>query len=107
MAISPIVLNGMISRTQDFTTLKHNEANKTLVDQGNFQQRFEKEVESRLTQVHQKDDVEKENKKFDARDKGNGEYSGDGGKKKKKENEALIKDGKVVIKGTSHFDIHI
>ncbi|HKM05151.1 MAG TPA: hypothetical protein VJZ04_11305 [Lachnospiraceae bacterium] len=105
MAISPIVLNGMIPGTQDYTTLKHNEINKAHVDQANFHQQFEKEVDSKLKQVHQKDNAEKDNRKFDARDKGNNEYSGDGGKKKKKEE--LVQDGKMVIKSNSHFDIQV
>jgi len=105
MAINPITLNGTITRIQDFTTQKQNEDNKGLTDHFNSQVRFEKEVDVKLTHVNKQDDTDQSKKKFDAREKGENEYSGDGGqKKKKKENNT---EGKVVIKGENHFDIHI
>ena len=37
MAIGPIELNGVISRTQDVTTIKQHEDQKAQIDQNNFQ----------------------------------------------------------------------
>ncbi len=84
MAIGSISLQGQITRAQDFSTLKQNEDNKVTVDQGNFQTHFNKEVKQNLSRVHQSDDTENQNKKFDAKEKGDNEYAGDGGRRRQK-----------------------
>ena len=84
MAFGSIELT-TISRAQDYTTIKHNEDNKGIVDQSNFQTQFHKAVENKATQVHKGDDTEKGNTKYDAKEKGNGSYAGDGGRRRKKE----------------------
>lgn len=104
MAISPLVTQGTIARAQDFTTIKHNEDQKGLIDQSNFQQQFKKEVNERPNQVNRQDNADFHNRKFDAKDKGDNQYSGDGGKNRRKQEEEL---GKVVIKGRGSFDMKI
>jgi len=104
MALGPVELNGVISRTQDYSTIKQNEDNKGVVNQQNFQQQFEKTLDIRHTQVIQGDDIRKEDRKFDAREKGDNEYVRSGGKRKKKEEK---QDGKVIVKGQRSFDIKI
>lgn len=106
MSISRIELQGQITRAQDYTTIKHNEDNKGLVDQNNFQSQFHKAVDNRMTQVHQGENTENQNKRFDAKDKGNGEYAGDGGQNRKKDKDKNA-DGKVTIKNMSRFDMKI
>ncbi len=104
MAIGPIELNGVISRTQDYATVKHNEDNKGLFHQQAFQSEFKKAIDQKHSQVTQGDDIRKEERKFDAREKGGNEYTGDGGRnRKKKENPK----GKDIVKGSSSFDIKI
>lgn len=92
-----------LTRTQDYTTIKHNEDNKGLVNQATIGQQIQKNTEQKIREVHSSDNTEWHNKKFDARDKGSNEYSGDGGKKrggnKAKE--------QVVIKGHQSFDMKI
>lgn len=105
MTISRVEIQGQVTRAQDFTTLKHNEDNKGVVDQSNFQRQFENSVDTKLRQVRQGDRTENEGKRFDAKDEGNGSYAGDGGAKRKQEEKQ--KDGKVVLKGQSSFDIKI
>lgn len=105
MTISRVELQGQLTRAQDFTTIKHNEDNKAAVDQTNFQRQFDQSVDNKLRQVHQGDQAENEGRNFDAKEKGNGTYSGDGGRGRKKEDKE--KDGKVVLKGHSSFDIKI
>lgn len=106
MSISRIELQGQITRAQDYTTIKHNEDNKGVIDQNNFQNQFHKAVDNRMTQVHHGENTENQNKRFDAKDKGNGEYTGDGGQNKKKEKEK-DSDGKVFIKNMNRFDMKI
>lgn len=105
MMISRVELQGQVTRAQDFTNIKHNEDNKGMVDQSNFQQQFHQTVEARARQVIQGERTENEGKNFDAREKGNGHYAGDGGRNRRKEEKE--KDGKVVLKGRGGFDMKI
>ncbi len=104
MTISRIELQGQITRAQDFTTIKQNEDNKGMVDQTNFQNQFHQNIDQHLHQVRRGDATENQNKKFDAKEKGNGNYEGDGGKRRNKKEEP---DGKVIPKGQGSFDIKI
>lgn len=105
MAIGSISLQGQISRAQDFSTIKQNEDNKVIVDQGNFQTHFEKEVHQNLNRVRQSDETDNQGKKFDAKEKGDGQYSGDGGRRRKHED----RQDSVQLKGQMNkgFDIKI
>lgn len=102
MTISRVELQGQLTRAQDFTNIKHNEDNKPMVDQSNFQHQFNQTVETRSRQVIQGEHTEYKEKGFDAKEKGDNHYAGDGGRKRKKE-----EDGKVVLKGRGGFDIKI
>ena len=104
MGLGPVELNGVISRTQDYSVIKQNEYNKGIVNQQAFQNTFEKELDIRHTQVVQKDDIRKEEKKFDAKEKGDNEYYGNGGRQRKKEKNP---NGKVIVKGRQSFDMKI
>lgn len=105
MTISRVEIQGQVTRAQDFTTVKHNEDHKGVIDQSNFQKQFENHVDNKLRQVRQGDRAENEGKRFDAKDKGNGSYAGDGGAKRRQGEKE--KDGKVVLKGQSSFDMKI
>lgn len=104
MAIGLVEMHGTIARAQDFTTIKQNEDQKSLVDQSNYQQQFNKEINERPHQVTRQENADFMNRKFDAKDKGDNQYSGEGGKRGKKDKE---EDGRVIIKGQSKFDIKI
>ena len=106
MAINPIDLNHAMTRTQDYATLKHNEDNKTFVDQTNFTNKLSKEVSDLMNQVRKKDDVQNNEQKFDAKEKGSNEYQ-DNRKNQNKKGEELDSDGKVIVKKMSHFDVQI
>ena len=70
MAISPILFNGSVTRMQDVSQIKHNEDMKGMVDQTNFQSTFHKQIDHKMNQVHQSDNTENHQKKFDAKEKG-------------------------------------
>ncbi len=102
MAFSAVELT-TISRTQDYTTIKHNEDNKGFTDQSNIGQHVQKETNQRTREVHSSDNSDWHNRKFDAKDKGNNEYNGDGGRRNKREK----KEEQVIVNGHRGFDIKI
>ena len=102
MAFGSIELT-TISRAQDYTTIKHNEDNKVAVDQSNFSEQFQKTTEQNIREVHSSDDTQWHERKPDAREKGNGQYSGDGGSRRKKK---PVQD-RVVVKSRGGFDMKI
>lgn len=93
-----------ITRTQDFTTVKQNEDNRSIIQQSNMVQNRNREEENKPNQVAQSENADWMNKKFDAREKGNGSYSGNGGENRKKGQEP---DGVVKLKSRGGFDIKI
>ena len=104
MAISPLLFNGSVSRMQDISSIKHNEDTKGMVDQTNFQNTFNREVDSKVNQVHHSDDVKNRQQKQDAKEKGKNQYTGDGGKKR---DAKKPQDGRVIAKSAGGFDMKI
>ena len=105
MAIGNVELNRAMTGVQDFVTQKHNEQQHPVVDQSVIKDQFQKEIENKLQNVRKSENAENRQKKFDARDKGSNEYTGDGGKnksKQKKNNE--IEDGRVRPLYNQFFD---
>lgn len=106
MAIGPIEIQGAITRTQDYSQIRHNEINKGQVDQSLIATATQKSVETKASAVNAGDDVTNFQKQFDARDKGSNEYNGDGGQNRKQSKQQT--DGRVFVKGSnSTFDIKI
>lgn len=108
MAIGPVILNGAVTRVQDYAQLKQNEDTKGVIDQNNFQTQFNREIGNKLNQVHESDNAENGEAKYDAKEKGNGSYDGDGGKRREQQDEkSKNADGRVISKTYSNFDIKI
>ena len=93
-----------LTRTQEYTTIKQQEDNKGFVNQTNIGQQLEKKTEQLAREVNSSDHAQWQNKKFDSREKGSNEYSGDGGKKRREQKD---KQEQVVIKGHQGFDMKI
>lgn len=110
MAIGQVELNHAMTRIQDYTTQKHNEDQRGTIQQGQAQEKFNKDLNQDIRQVIKTDQTEYQNKtqyqnrKFDAKEKGDNQYSGDGGKHKKQKESS---DGRVKTKQKSSFDIRI
>lgn len=103
MAIGVIEL-ATIARSQDYTAIKQNEDNKGVAQQSNLVHNMQQNDEQKIRQVNQSDNADWQQKKFDAKEKGNGNYSSDGGQNKKNKKQP---DGKVMLKGQGGFDIKI
>lgn len=104
MAIGPIEMTGMVTRSQDISLFKQNEDNKPMIDQSNIQVSVQKKAHDQNQQVNQADNAECHEYRYDAKEKGNGSYQDNRNKNKKDKKE---EDGKVVIKQTAGFDMRI
>lgn len=98
MSIRPVVLNGMVQNQQNVSNVKHNEDQKPVLQQQQAFQTVSKQEEAAARQVVNKDDLEGEEYKFDARDGSKNEYQNNQKKKKEKQKEKM-EDGHVHIKG--------
>ncbi len=74
MSIRPIEFSGVVQRSQDMSTVKQNEDNKSLLQQQNMQTQFSKETSQHMQQVRQADDSKNPEQKFDAREEGRNKY---------------------------------
>lgn len=90
-------------RSQDYTTIKHNEDNKAAVEQTTLGQQAQKTETQRANAVVDSQNADWHNKKQDARDKGSNEYAGDGGRNRRRNDQ----EDRVIIKGQGGFDIKI
>lgn len=104
MAIGPIEINGAIPRVTDYAAIKQNEDNKGVIQQSGLQVEAKKEEQSKVNEVNRGEETSRHLRQFDAREKGDNEYSRDGGKGKKKKADG---DGTVIKKSLSSFDIRI
>lgn len=106
MSVRPVVIQGTVQNSQNMTSLKHAENAKPAVDQANIAATTQKEVQHKAENVIRKENVNKEQQKFDAKEKGSNEYVSVKVKKKVKEEEAQGEE-KVLVKSQGGFDIKI
>jgi hypothetical protein len=99
MAIGPIEMSA-ISRSQDLTTMKHNEVNKSFVDQSFLGQQQTKTTEQMARQVQNSDNADWHHHKEDAKEKGRNEYHGDGGQKRRG---IHLQEGHVLEKSSQQY----
>lgn len=93
-----------ISRSQDYSAIKQNEDNKGMVDQGHIVDHVQKTTEQRSQEVQSSDNAQWREQKSDAREKGSNEYSGDGGRRRNKNEKPKER---MVIKSPGGFDMKI
>jgi len=104
MALGAIEMQGQIMRTQDYSSIKHQEDAKTEVAQSNIAQTRQTEAERQFNRVNRSEQSAKQQMKQDASEQGNNEYSGDGGAKRNEARAKRESDGKVLIKGVTHIN---
>ncbi len=105
MSLGIVELNSAMTGINDFNNIRHNQEAKAGVDQMTFQDQFDREAEVKRIDVNQSEDANNRQKKFDSRDKGSNEYTGDGGKNRRQKEEKPS-DGRVIPK-YSGFDMKI
>lgn len=103
LSITPIELNGMVGRTQDFSTMKAADDAKVNIHHAQAQVNIEHERQQKVNSVNQKEDSSKAGSESDARSGSRNKYFGDGGKNRRDKDNS----GRVVVKGTKGFDISV
>ena len=85
MGVDAVHFNTAMTGVQDYNTMKHVEDSKGFLNQTNFRNEFSQKIDNKLNQVQEKDKSENRQQKFDAKEKGNNSYTGDGGKRRSSE----------------------
>ena len=107
MSIRPVDFNGMIQNQQNVSNVKHSEDQRPILQQQHAMQSVTKQQEASAKQVIQKDDLERDEYKFDAREEGKNKYQGERKKRKEKKKEN-VEDGQVRVKGEARgFDMTV
>lgn len=111
MIVKPVIIQGTVQNSQNATNVKHAENIKPAVEQANLAATTQKEVKMKSENVIRKDNINKEQKKFDAKEKGSNEYVKVKVKEKKRvDDEGEQKDQnkvQVKVKSKSGFDMKI
>lgn len=102
MAMGAIEL-ATIARSQDYSNIRHNETTKVMTDQSNLVVREQKDNMQKAKQVREGENPAWYSRKFDAKEKGSNQYSGDGGKEREKSGP----QERVIRKGQGGFDVKI
>lgn len=102
--ISPIENSGMLLRTQDFSAIRQNEENQTTVAHSQIQGQLDKTEEAVAHTVISKEDSSRSDTNHDARQEGRNKYID---MRKKKKSDAVAKEGVVVKKTATRFDMSI
>ena len=74
MSIRPLVIGGMLQRTDDISALKQQQDNKPMVEQHNLQSQVAKREDKLSHQVMTSEDSAKSDTHADAREEGKNQY---------------------------------
>lgn len=100
--VSPIEIQGILPRMQDVTTLKQNDDLHPQYEHVTTQMKRQENEIIHHESVVKKENADKKENRFDAKEKGNGTYY-QNKNQQRKEN----KEGKVIKKESGSFDIRI
>lgn len=101
----PVEFCSVIQRTQDISTMKQNEDQKPFVEQQNISTNIQKEAVTKHEQVTHKEKDQMGDEKYDAKEKGRGQYYNN--KNGKKNSDSKQDDGSIELKSHTSFDIRI
>ena len=74
MAISPMLMSGVVQRADDISVIKNQQDNRPSVEQQNVQTQMTKKVDEQRRQVVTSEDTNKTDTHADAREKGKNAY---------------------------------
>lgn len=103
MTINPLHLNGMMQRSQDVSTIKHNAEQRTIVQQENIQVSFERRTENIVKTVVESQHKENPEGHFDAKEEGKNKYFSN----RKKNEKSELKDQVIEKRKSFGFDVTV
>ena len=105
--ITPIEMYTMAPKSQEASNIRHGEQVRDASQQAGIAQNISKQANDNTQRTVKMSETENPEYRYDAKERGNNEYSSDGQKKKKKEEEE--KDGGLKNSSTrpGGFDIRI
>lgn len=107
MSMRPVVISGMIQRTDDISILKQQQDNKPIVEQHNLQEQVVKREDDLRHIVLMPADSAKTDTRADARDEGKNKYFFQKKGKKQKKEETLPVDRVIKKDSGGGFDLKI
>ncbi len=109
MSIRPIDFQQMAPKSQEATQIKANEHNKLAASQNQLHSQFNSNIKHNSQQITKPQESEYTPFRYDAKEKGNGQYSDSKKKKKKDEDDKKDKqlNNKHTEKSISSFDAKI
>lgn len=105
MTIRSVDLNGMMQRSQDVSTVKHQQDQRPVVEQQQIGIREEKKFDQKMHQVNQSAKKDGTQTKHDAKEEGRNKYFSNSNSNKKKKKEEVNKVIPKTYQGG--FDIKI
>ena len=105
MAISPILMSGVVQRADDVSAIKNQQDSRPVVEQQNVQTQMEKKVDAQRRQVVTAEDSQKTDTHADAREKGKNSYFFR--KKEKGNKQEQAPENHVVKKSLGGFDMKV
>lgn len=101
MIVKPIDF-AVVQQTNEVSHIKQHENQRPVAEQQTISTQVQKESTVKAEQVRHKDNADNSDKKYDAKDKSQNEYS-----RRKNSAKQGGKDGKVFVKGKEAVDIDI
>ena len=105
MAISPILMSGVVQRADDVSVIKNQQDSRPIVEQQNAQTQVAKKVDAQRHQVVTAENSDKTDTHADAREKGKNTYFFQ--KKGKGNKQEPISENHVVKKSIGGFDMKV
>lgn len=105
MAISPILMSGVVQRADDIGAIKNQQDSRPVVEQQNVQTQMAKKVDAKRHQVVTAEGSDKTDTHADAREKGKNAYFFR--KKSKGSEHEQTPDNHVVKKSVGGFDMKV
>ena len=93
MGMPPIEMYTMVPKSQEASIVRHNEQNQNQAAQANITSRIDSTIMQNSRQTVKTEESQKEDYRYDAKEKGNGTYEGNRERKKKDGKDEEKKDG--------------
>lgn len=107
MAVSPLTLQMTVPMTNDMAQIQNQENTRANTEHMNFANANEKQAQMKHETVIQKDSADFAEYLYDAKEKGNNEYSGNGGKKRRSAKKQDEDEDDKVTKGKKEKKKHV